>query len=89
MQLHSSIVPIALPISLVAGAIVFQIARHIPGISIAAALSFTQWTAGILNVAIGLPKNLLVADFVSAIFVRPLSLWGTVALLAHFFDSAT
>ena len=81
MQLHSSLVPVALPVSLGIGVgIVFVL--HALGASLPQALAIATWVGGVLNVAIGLPKNLLTGDVLSVLLVRPLSLWAVLAALA-------
>lgn len=81
MQLHSSLVPVALPVSL-AASLGTVLALHALGASLPQALTIATWVGGVLNVAIGLPKNLVMGDVLSVLLVRPLSLWGMLAALA-------
>ena len=81
MQLHSSLVPIALPLSVAIGAGSY-FTLHAMGARPQEAVVIAEWIGGLVNVAIGVPKNLILGDLLSLILVRPLSAWGTVAAIA-------
>ncbi len=72
MQLHSSIAPVALAASVCAGCLTFSV-MHDSGMDAKSALVAAQWVTGIVNLGLGVPKNVLLGDFVSLLFVRPAS----------------
>lgn len=84
MQLHSSLVPIALIGSTIAGVVSYNMAVG-GGATPEDALTTAKWVAGILNVVIGVPKNLIMLDFVSLLLARPTSLVAVVAGLVPAF----
>ena len=74
---HSSFIPIALPSSLLVSGLIWYALKLI-GVSDHDTLVFTLWGGGLINVAIGLPKNIYLGDFLSLLVVRPISLLVTV-----------
>ncbi|MEY2883647.1 MAG: hypothetical protein RL490_1371 [Pseudomonadota bacterium] len=77
---HSSVVPVALPLSLVIGIIFYSIFNSLgsdPVTSVAAAKTMLSIT----NVLVGIPKNLIVGDILSLLFVRPLSLVAGLSII--------
>lgn len=80
---HSSILPIALPVSLLLGGTSYAVAAVV--VDHDTALGFAKWVAGISNVTIGVAKNMMLADFISLILVRPLSLLATIVILGWFY----
>lgn len=79
---HSSFVPIAFPISLVIGLLSYGVIHGL-GFSAADSASAAQTVTVLANVVIGIPKNLIVGDILSLIFVRPLSAFAAVSLIGH------
>lgn len=76
---HSSFVPIALPSSLLLAVVMYYfLCLFIPPRD---AISITLWGAGFANVLIGVPKNIMLGDFLSLVIVRPLSLVLTIVFL--------
>jgi hypothetical protein len=78
----SSTLPVALPISVLSG-ILFFVGFHDLGFDIPTSIIAAKICAGLVNLAIGVPKNALSADILSLVFIRPLSLLAAVALVGH------
>ncbi len=76
---HSSLVPIALPSSLLLAVLMYYFfCLFMPSRD---ALSISLWGAGFANVLIGIPKNVMLGDVLSLVFARPLSLLLTLAFI--------
>jgi hypothetical protein len=79
---HSSIVPIALPISVITGLIFYGIA-HSLGLNTIDIVTSTKICTAIVNLAVGIPKNVIFGDVLSLIFVRPISLIAALMIIQH------
>lgn len=79
---HSSVVPIALPISVITGVIFYGIA-HSLGLNTIDIITSTKICTAIVNLAVGIPKNAVFGDVLSLIFVRPISLIAALMIIQH------
>ena len=79
---HSSVVPIALPVSIVIGLLFYSFFHTTCGMDIGASIVAAKVACGVVNVAIGIPKNLILGDILSLLFVRPVSLAAAVSVVA-------
>ncbi len=77
---HSSVVPIALPVSLILGMMFFTMFNRMD-LDPASSLAAAKIATGLVNVAIGIPKNLVAFDILSLLLVRPVSLVAAVGLV--------
>jgi hypothetical protein len=76
---HSSVVPIALPISIVIGVAFHGFFHGSCGMDAASSLVLAKIACGVANLGIGIPKNALLGDILSLLAVRPLSLVAAVS----------
>jgi|GEM_PF-6607341 len=81
---HSSLIPLGFFSSLLVGFCTY-FALHQYGYSPAESVAGAQTVTLIVNVIVGVPKNLIVGDILSLIFVRPISALATIALVGHCF----
>jgi hypothetical protein len=79
---HSSVVPIALPISVITGLIFYGI-FHSLGLNTVNVITATKACTAIVNLAVGIPKNAIAGDILSLIFVRPVSLITALIIIQH------
>ena len=71
---HSSAVPIALPLSVMIGLGFYVFFHDSCDMDIASSMALAKIACGISNLSIGIPKNVILGDILSLIFVRPISL---------------
>jgi hypothetical protein len=79
---HSSIVPIALPISIVIGVAFYSFFHGSCGMDPASSIVLAKIACGVANLGIGIPKNALLGDILSLVAVRPISLVAAVTAVA-------
>jgi hypothetical protein len=79
---HSSVVPIALPVSVITGLIFYSIA-HSLGLDAMNIITATKIFTAAVNLIVGIPKNAITGDILSLIFVRPISLIAALIIIQH------
>jgi hypothetical protein len=79
---HSSVVPIALPISVITGLIFYGISHNL-GLNAMNVITATKVCTAIINLAVGIPKNAITGDILSLIIVRPISLITALIIIQH------
>lgn len=81
---HSSLIPLGLPLGLIAGCITYGIVRA-SGAEVAESVMIAKWAGFKINLLVGGVKNVLMLDVISLMLMRPASALATLWAVAAIF----